>query len=164
MARTTDEMRRYVQWDVRNWSRALDFWSTTCGPSPFVGAEVLEIGSRDGGLSLWFATQGASRVVCSDRTGPTDVARELHTEAGVSDRVEYASIDATDIGVLDTFDVVAFKSVLGGRRRRGRLRGAGRSGREHVCGIAPRRRASVRREPGGFADAFLPASTFRVVG
>ena len=78
------------------------------------GAEVLEIGSRDGGLSLWFADPGCieGRLLRSDR--PDKAARELHAEAGVSDRVEYASIDATDIGVQDSFDVVAFKSVLGG--------------------------------------------------
>lgn len=114
MADITGAMSRYVQWDVRNWSRALEFWLTTCGQSAFSRAEVLEVGSRDGGLSLWFADQGASRVVCSDLNGPSEAARELHAHAGVSDRVEYAAIDATDIGLVGSFDVVAFKSVLGG--------------------------------------------------
>jgi SAM-dependent methyltransferase len=107
-------MQRYVQWDVRNWSRALDFWIETCRPSAFSGADVLEVGSRDGGLSLWFAEQGAARVVCSDLGGPSAAARALHADSGESDRVEYAAIDATEIGLEDAFDVVAFKSVLGG--------------------------------------------------
>lgn len=38
----------------------------------------------------------------------------LHSASGVSDRVEYACIDATQIGQENSFDVVAFKSVLGG--------------------------------------------------
>ncbi len=114
MARNPDAMSPYVQWDVRNWSRALDFWQATAGPAALSGAEVLEIGSRDGGLSLWFADQGAAKVVCSDLTGPSDAARLLHSSAGVSSLMDYASIDATDIGVERAFDVVAFKSVLGG--------------------------------------------------
>lgn len=116
MARQRAEhpMRSYVQWDVRNWSRAIDFWVTTCGSGAFQGAEVLEVGSRDGGLSLWFAEQGASRVLCSDLDGPSSAARELHAASTVGDRIKYAAVDATDIGVLDGFDVVAFKSVLGG--------------------------------------------------
>lgn len=116
MARQRAEhpMQSYVQWDVRNWSRAIDFWVTTCGSGAFQGAEVLEVGSRDGGLSLWFAEKGASRVLCSDLDGPSSAARELHAASTVGDRIEYAAVDATDIGVLDGFDVVAFKSVLGG--------------------------------------------------
>lgn len=109
----TEEMARYLQWDIRNWSRAVDFWqSNTAGVLP--GADVLELGSRDGGLSLWFADQGARRVVCSDLHGPSDAARTLHAQAGISSRIEYASIDATDIGQENAYDVVAFKSVLGG--------------------------------------------------
>lgn len=107
----THPMQAYVQWDVRNWSRALDFWITTCGTGAFRGAHVLEVGSRDGGLSLWFAEQGAARVVCSDLHGPSEQARGLHAKAGV---IEYGALDATAIPYESTFDVVAFKSVLGG--------------------------------------------------
>lgn len=107
-------MQTYVQWDVRNWSRALDFWTTVCGADAFRGLEVLEVGSRDGGLSLWFAAQGAARVVCSDLHGPSEQARELHAQAGVSDRIEYADVDATAIPYESAFDIVVFKSVLGG--------------------------------------------------
>src|SRR4051812_23723232 len=112
MTRATGAMSQYVQWDVRNWSRALNLWTGTCAPSIFSGADVLDIGSRDGGLSLWFADLGASKVVCSDLRGPSAEARKLHAQAGVIDRIEYSSIDATDIGVQGSFDVVAFKSVL----------------------------------------------------
>lgn len=112
MARNACDMSNYVQWDVSNWSRALDFWLLNCGQSAFSGAEVLEVGSQDGGLSLWFADQGASKVVCSDLNGPTDAARQLHAVAGVSSRIEYASTDATNIGLDQAFDVIAFKSVL----------------------------------------------------
>lgn len=109
-----NQMRTYVQWDVRNWSRAIDFWLATCGKGAFQGADVLEIGSRDGGLSLWLAEQGAARVVCSDLHGPSSAARALHASTPVGERIEYAEIDGTDIGILSGFDVVAFKSVLGG--------------------------------------------------
>lgn len=111
---TRADQAAYVQWDVRNWSRALGFWAAVVGMESLRGARVLDIGSRDGGLSLWFADQGASHVVCSDLHGPTDAARSLHSRAGVADRIEYAGIDATDIPSTDTYDIVAFKSVLGG--------------------------------------------------
>ena len=38
----------------------------------------------------------------------------MHAASPVGDRIEHAAIDATEIGVHNGFDVVAFKSVLGG--------------------------------------------------
>jgi SAM-dependent methyltransferase len=108
------DLHTFVQWDVRNWSRALRFWLEVIGPKGLEGAEALELGSRDGGLSLWLARQGAARVVCSDLEGPADTAHDLHREAGVSKRIEYAPIDARQIGRAEAFDIVVFKSVLGG--------------------------------------------------
>ncbi|WP_139904503.1 class I SAM-dependent methyltransferase [Clostridium thermarum] len=102
-----------IEWDVKNWSTALDYWLkeslqnlSTC--------TALEIGSRNGGLSLWLAMQGC-RVICSDLEGPTDKAKELHQKYGVQDLIEYRSVDATDIPLEDnSIDLVVFKSVLGG--------------------------------------------------
>ncbi len=113
-AHATRPMQTYVQWDVRNWGRALGFWREVVGPQKLIDAEVLELGSRDGGLSLWFADQGARRVLCSDLDGPAETARELHSAAGMADRIDYAAIDATRIGRTAAYDVIAFKSVLGG--------------------------------------------------
>jgi SAM-dependent methyltransferase len=109
----------FVEWDVRNWSVALDFWVRNSGLD-LTTCSALEIGSRHGGLSLWLATQGA-RVVCTDVNGPSDVARERHRESGLSHRIGYRPVDATDIPFADAFDLVLFKSVLGAvGARRGR--------------------------------------------
>lgn len=81
----------------------------------FKGKNVLELGVRNGGLSLYYALKGA-KVVCSDLNGLTKEAHELHKRYRVSNSVEYAVIDATNI--LDKykgkFDYITFKSVIGG--------------------------------------------------
>jgi len=106
-----------VEWDVRNWSAALDFW-TRHSVHDLGSCTALELGSRNGGLSLWLALEGA-RVVCSDVLGPTYVAVGKHRAAGVAHRVEYQSIDATKIGYDAAFDIVLFKSMLGAVGRSG---------------------------------------------
>ncbi len=102
----------YIEWDVVNWSTALSFWRahTAVDLSHCV---ALELGSRNGGLSLWLAQLGA-RVTCSDVEAPTDAARATHAAAGLADRINYARVDATAHAITDEYDVVMFKSVLGG--------------------------------------------------
>jgi SAM-dependent methyltransferase len=103
---------QFLQWDVRTWTAALRMWHPVV--SKLSGARVLDVGARDGGLSLYFALMG-QRVVCSDLHGPSEAARELHRRYEVADRVGYAAVDATRIAFPDnTFDLVCFKSVLGG--------------------------------------------------
>jgi SAM-dependent methyltransferase len=103
--------RDIVEWDVVNWSRALPFWqSQVVNDRPL---ECLELGARRGGLSLWLALQGHS-VVCSDLRDNREAAEPLHRMHGVGDRIRYENIDATAIPYADRFDVIAFKSMLGG--------------------------------------------------
>jgi len=93
-----------LQWDVRNWSTAVRFWEvhTSIDLSNCCG---LEIGSHQGGLSLWMALHGA-RVVCSDLNGTTREAERLHREHRVSRLIEYEPIDATNIPYEDHFDII----------------------------------------------------------
>jgi SAM-dependent methyltransferase len=53
-------------------------------------------------------------VICSDRAEPGDTAKELHRSWGVADRIEYQVIDAVHIPYEERFDIIVFKSVLGG--------------------------------------------------
>ncbi|MBX9602036.1 MAG: class I SAM-dependent methyltransferase [Bryobacteraceae bacterium] len=77
-------------------------------------ARILAVGERGGGVSLWFALRGY-QVVCSDLGGPADSARRLHCAYGVSDRVQYESIDVFAISHRsEEFDIVVSKSVIGG--------------------------------------------------
>lgn len=100
------------EWDIENWSRAGEFWKQNFTKN-LVNGKVLEIGSRHGGLSLWLALQGAN-VICSDLDGPSDIAREKHRRYGVSDLIFYEKINALEIPYQNEFDLVIFKSVLGG--------------------------------------------------
>ena len=101
-----------IEWDVGNWSRALKLWEME-GGTDLKGCLALEIGGRNGGLSLWLALRGA-RTICSDLNGPSPRAVLLHRRYGVADLVEYRAIDVLDIPYGEgTFDVVAFKSVVG---------------------------------------------------
>lgn len=108
--------RDVFEWDVTNWSPALEFWSH-CLQGRLEGSRALELGARQGGLSLWLALNGA-RVVCSDVADPVDAGRGLHTRYGVADLIRYEKIDARSIPYRDEFDIVAFKSILGGVRGR----------------------------------------------
>lgn len=100
-----------LDWDVSSWAFALRLWDRWLPVAE--GWSALELGSRNGGLSLFLALKGAT-VVCSDIEMPTSRAVELHQEYGVSGRVSYRGIDASSIDVPDeSFDVVCFKSMLG---------------------------------------------------
>ena len=101
----------FVEWDVRNWSTALDFWGRYTSKD-VATCTALELGARHGGLSLWLALQGA-RVVHSDVVGPSRRALGTHSDSGVSGRISYQRLDATRIPYRAAFDIVVFKSVLG---------------------------------------------------
>jgi len=101
-----------IEWDVPNWAVALDYWSNKTNLN-ISSVYALEIGSRNGGLSLWMALNGA-RVLCTDIEGPTDKAIIKHNKYGVSHLIKYKSLDALNISYNNEFDVVLFKSVLGG--------------------------------------------------
>lgn len=101
-----------VEWDVVNWSVALDYWPRHTRQD-LPSAHALEIGSRHGGLSLWAALNGM-QVVCTDLDGPSNLAVEKHKRYGVSDRITCRALNALSIPYRDQFDVVMFKSVLGG--------------------------------------------------
>ncbi len=102
-----------VEWDSVNWAKFLDFINKS--GMEFQGKRVLVLGERNGGMSLFFALKGA-KDLCSDLDGPTDQAHALHEKYGVQSKIQYAAIDAIHIpSEYDgQFDVVTFKSVLGG--------------------------------------------------
>ena len=100
-----------IQWDVKNWSKALSLWT------PYVQngkhLKCLELGSNRGGLSLWLALQG-HEVICSDLIKPGEKTEELHRRHNVTDLIKYEAIDAAAIPYENHFDIITFKSILGG--------------------------------------------------
>lgn len=107
-----------IEWDVTNWWK---FIERIKGNNILLkDKKVLDLGARNGGLSLFYALSGA-RVTCSDVCGPTQQAKRLHRKYKVEKRMEYKEIDATNISdeYSEKFDIITFKSVLGGIRRLG---------------------------------------------
>ncbi len=107
----------FLGWDVCNWSKALNYWAAHT-EKDISKCSALELGARNGGLSLWLALSGA-RVLCSDIDDPGDTAGKLHHSHGISQRIQYGSIDVTDIPYENEFDIIVFKSVLGAVGRHG---------------------------------------------
>ncbi len=104
------EIEDIIQWDVKSWSRSLQFWEREMQWEN--ANNCLEIGGREGGLSLWLALKG-KKVICSDIHFAKDKAESLHEKYGVKDLVNYEDIDATKIPYENFFDLIVFKSVLG---------------------------------------------------
>jgi len=105
-----------IEWDVRNWSRAIDFWQRSVDWSRV--ETCLELGGRQGGLSLWLALKN-KKVVCSDVKDVQSTAPAHHRKYNLDSLIEYRDIDATQIPYENHFDIIAFKSVLGGIGRHG---------------------------------------------
>lgn len=102
-----------LNWDVRTWSVALQLWQPLVAAAPPV-LRCLEVGAGPGGPTLWLASQGHD-VVCTNLMHTREQAEPLHREFGVLDLVEYRDIDLREgLPYRDEFDVVVFKSVLGG--------------------------------------------------
>lgn len=106
-----------IEWDVVNWSKALNFWKSKIDLSN-KGLQCLELGGRSGGLSLWLALQG-NNVICSDLKNPEAQASKIHNRYSDRGNIQYQAIDATQIPYENHFDVIIFKSILGGISRNG---------------------------------------------
>jgi SAM-dependent methyltransferase len=108
---TSATLKDIIEWDIVNWSKALDYWETKIDLNREL--HCLEIGGRNGGLSLWLALNG-NHVVCSDLESPKKNAFEIHKKYNCHSLIQYEAIDAADIPYRNHFDLVIFKSILGG--------------------------------------------------
>lgn len=112
MKKNKANIQDFIEWDTTNWSNSLRYWNKYS--SVLVEqAKALEIGAMNGGLSLWLAKEGAD-VLCSDLNGPSDEAKAKHKKHQTISQIKYAAINALDIPFENHFDIVLFKSVLGG--------------------------------------------------
>lgn len=113
-----DTLVDFIEWDVVNWSKALTFWERNVDFKN-KNSNCLELGGRRGGLSLWLAKKG-NEVICSDLENPEQQAREILNKHSYEGKIKYEAIDATAIPYENCFDIVIFKSILGGISRSGR--------------------------------------------
>lgn len=104
-------LKDIIQWDIKSWSRALKYWESHIDWSRVQNG--LELGGREGGLSLWLGLKG-TKMVCSDLEDVKQTAEKLHLKHNLGELITYRDIDATDIPYEDYFDIVVFKSIIGG--------------------------------------------------
>jgi SAM-dependent methyltransferase len=100
-----------IQWDVKSWSEALKYWDKNIDWGNIHTG--LELGGREGGLSLWLALKGI-KTICSDLHDVKTNAEPLHQSYNVTELISYQDIDATNIPYENHFDVIVFKSIIGG--------------------------------------------------
>lgn len=100
-----------IQWDVRSWQKVLFYWEQNIEWDKVERA--LELGGREGGLSLYLALKG-KQVICSDIKDVQTTASLLHSKYNVSAYIKYEDIDATNIPYENYFDIIVFKSIIGG--------------------------------------------------
>jgi len=105
-----------LQWDVKSWSKVINYWDTKINWSTVQNG--LELGGREGGLSLWLASKGKV-TTCSDIENIEDTATKLHSKYDFSSLIKYQNIDATEIPYENFFDIIVFKSIIGGIGRSG---------------------------------------------
>ncbi|HOW08754.1 MAG TPA: class I SAM-dependent methyltransferase [Bacteroidales bacterium] len=106
-----DLIKDIIQWDTKSWSIPLEFWNNNVDWDNI--HDTLELGSYWGGLSLWLALKGKN-VVCSDLKNTRKIAEPLHIKYGVTANIEYKDIDAKNIPYTNSFDLIVFKSIIGG--------------------------------------------------
>ncbi len=112
LANMIKELRKdIIQWDVKAWSKALNFWEKNVNWDNVQNG--LELGGREGGLSLWLALKG-KETICSDLSNVENSAGALHKKYNISSLIKYQDIDATNIPYENFFDIIVFKSILGG--------------------------------------------------
>lgn len=112
VSRVDPLMSDIVGWDVRTWSKAVECWGRAIDDAPPV-LECLELGAGPGGPSLWLALKG-HRVLCTNQDSTEQFAAPLHRRYDYPGTIEYRDVNARELPFDAQFDIVVFKSVLGG--------------------------------------------------
>lgn len=112
-------MKDILQWDVKSWQVALLYWDKAINWNKVKIA--LELGGRQGGLSLWLALKGIE-TICSDLNNSKVSAQPLHSGYNINSLIKYEDIDAANIPYENHFDVIIFKSIIGGIGRNGNIK------------------------------------------
>lgn len=119
-----EKIKDILGWDIINWGRVLSFLENNL-PKQKHDLTALELGSGfNGGLSLWLALKGI-KVICSgynkNYVGVSDEAKKAHVKYEVDTLINYEEINAAKIPYRSKFDIICYKSVLGGIVRNGEI-------------------------------------------
>lgn len=114
-----ERRKLYFQWDTENWSQSLDLWKPHLENNG--KKKCLEIGGKIGSLSLLVSDYGYE-VICSDLANPKEIAQKFHSQNALHpELIHYEGINGLHIPYIEEFDIIIFKSVLGGIGRNGDL-------------------------------------------
>lgn len=73
------ELKDIINWDVETWKEILPYWEEQLVGYEKTTSVCIEIGARDGGITLWMALNGF-KMICSDNYYDLEDAKKLHTE------------------------------------------------------------------------------------
>tara|TARA_Y100000748_G_C15499528_1_gene489479 strand:+ start:388 stop:1065 length:678 start_codon:yes stop_codon:yes gene_type:complete len=105
-------LKDIIGWDIVNWSKSLAVWDKYINDK--TDLNVLTLGDRNGGLALWFALKRHS-VFATDRVGISEKCINIHKNYKFDKNIKYEKADMMNLNYdNNSFDIVAFKSVLGG--------------------------------------------------
>ena len=110
-----------IGWDIENWKKSISFFKKHIKFDKSMQILELGTGASSGGYSHFFASNGFD-VVCSDFPKVYENAKAFHKKACLEQYISYESINALDIPYNDKFDIIVFKSLLGGIGRWGDTR------------------------------------------
>jgi len=106
-----------IGWDIVNWSKSYKLMNQFIDISKLSNALELGVGHVGGGYSLYLASSNNINVVCSDFKEIDDNVKSIHKKHNVHQNITYSKINALDIPYENFFDIVVFKSILGGIAR-----------------------------------------------
>jgi SAM-dependent methyltransferase len=104
----------YLEWDVSSWRPVLRSWADFIDrhftEKPLKG---LEIGARNGGVTLFFAERVPGTIYCTDVKNP-EAAKTLHQKFSLKSNIVYEEYNMLRPKYeSNTFDYIVFKSLLG---------------------------------------------------
>jgi len=114
------DLRKSIAWESFNWGRAIKYWFENINLEDLNSKEIkiLELGGgKNCEISMIFSYLDSKNIVCSDIDEKAlKIAKERHKALGFHN-INYEVIDILNIPYSKFFDIIAFKSVLGGVAR-----------------------------------------------
>jgi SAM-dependent methyltransferase len=137
MSRRPNILSDSFGWDVVNWSRSTTLWAKSL-PADLTDLRALEVGcgALNGGLSLWLASMGAKATASSVVNCGADMAKfqRRHELAG---SIRFENVDVLSIPDGEPFDIICWKSMLGGIGRDGTLEAQAAALRSITAALKP---------------------------
>jgi len=109
----TNIIKDIIGWDHINWGESLKFFDSNIDYNNINKVLELGAGEQSGGYSLFFAKKRMN-VVCSTYEKISEKLIHRHNKYNFKKYISYEIIDAKNISYNEEFDIICFKSMLGG--------------------------------------------------